>query len=57
MLSIERCDEILKSNGTKLNNEEIKNLREYLYFLANLQVEDENNKSITEDEYERDIVL
>ncbi len=57
MLSIERCDEILKSNGTKLNNEEIKNLREYLYFLANLQVEDENNKSITDDEYERDIVL
>ena len=57
MLSIERCDEILKSKGTKLNNEEIKNLREYLYFLANLQVEDENNKSITEDEYERDIVL
>lgn len=57
MLSIERCDEILKSNGTKLNNEEIKNLREYLYFLANLQVEDENNKSITDDEYERDSVL
>jgi hypothetical protein len=57
MLSIERCDEILKSNGTKLNNEEIKNLREYLYFLANLQVEDENNKSITDDEHERDIVL
>ncbi len=57
MLNLERCDEILKSNGTKLNNEEIKNLREYLYFLANLQVEDENNKSITNDEYERDIVL
>lgn len=57
MLNLERCDEILKSNGTKLNNEEIKNLREFLYFLANLQVEDENNKSITNDEYERDSVL
>ena len=57
MLSIEKCDEILKANGTKLNNEEIKNLRDYLYFLANLQIEDENNKLLTNDDYECDTVL
>lgn len=50
MLSLERCDEILKSNGTKLKNEEVKQLREYLYYLANLQIEDDNNQIKTNDE-------
>ena len=49
MLSLKRCEEILKSNGTKPNNEEIERLRDYLYFLANLQIEDENNKVINND--------
>lgn len=57
MLSIEKCNEILKANGTKLNNEEIKNLRDYLYFLANLQIEDENNQIKTSEEDECGIVL
>lgn len=33
MLSIERCREILKTNNLNLNNEEIKQVRDYLYFL------------------------
>lgn len=43
MLSIERCKEILKTNNLNLNNEEIKQVRDYLYFLAGLQTEADNN--------------
>lgn len=38
MLNIERCKSILKTN---LKQEEIKELRDYLYGLARLQVENE----------------
>ena len=43
MLSIERCKEILKTNTLNLNNEETKQVRDYLYFLAGLQLEADNN--------------
>lgn len=43
MLSIERCKEILKTNNLNLNNEEIKQIRDYLCFLAGLQTEADNN--------------
>lgn len=45
MLSIQNCHETLKTNGLKINNEELKELREYLYFLANL-----NNSIINENQ-------
>ena len=45
MLSIKNCYETLKTNGLKINNEELKELREYLYFLANL-----NNSIINENQ-------
>jgi hypothetical protein len=43
MITIEKCNEILKNNQYKLKGEEVKELREYLYFLANL-----NNSIINE---------
>lgn len=43
MLSIERCKEILKTNNLNLSNEKIKQVRDYLYFLAGLQLEADNN--------------
>lgn len=45
MLSIKNCYETLKTNGLKINNEDLKELREYLYFLANL-----NNSIINENQ-------
>lgn len=39
MLSLDFCKKILKNN----NNEEVKMIREYLYLLASLQIESENN--------------
>ena len=39
MLSLNACKKILKNN----NNEEVKIIREYLYLLATLQIECENN--------------
>lgn len=44
VISIERCKEVLKQNGLTLENGEFKELREYLYFLAKLQIEDEMAK-------------
>ncbi len=43
MLSLERCAEILKEGNITLNNDVLKELRDYLYLLAGLQVEAENN--------------
>ena len=39
MLSLDECKKILKNNNT----DEVKMIREYLYLLANLQIESENN--------------
>ena len=42
MLSLERCAEILKEGQITLENTVLKELRDYLYQLAGLQVEAEN---------------
>jgi hypothetical protein len=42
MLSLERCAEILKEENITLENTVLKELRDYLYQLAELQVEAEN---------------
>ena len=39
MLSLDECKKILKNNNT----DEVKMISEYLYLLANLQIESENN--------------
>ena len=44
VLSIEKCKEILKTGDFRLTNEQVMELREYLYFLAGLQIEDEKAK-------------
>ena len=43
MLSLERCGEILKEGNITLENKVLRELRDYLYLLAGLQVEAENN--------------
>ena len=42
MLSIERCDKILRTHNLKLSNEEIQQVREQLYLFASIQMEFEN---------------
>ena len=44
MLSIEGCDKALKAQNLNLTNDEVKQVREFLYLFASLQVEIENNK-------------
>jgi len=41
MLSLERCKEILKNGKRKYPDEELKRLREFLYLIAELQLENE----------------
>lgn len=54
MLSIEKCKEILKSNNYSLSNEEVKQVREFLYLFAEIQINAE--KKLLEDE-EHNFVL
>ena len=37
MLSIEKCKQILKEEGMKLSDEQIKEVREFLYTIANIE--------------------
>ena len=46
MITLEKCKEILKNKDRKYKDDEIKIIREYLYFLGGLQLEIENNEFI-----------
>nr|WP_302945932.1 hypothetical protein [uncultured Prevotella sp.] len=45
MITIERCNKILNDGKKRYNNEEIKQIREYLYFIAHIQIEAETKTS------------
>ena len=45
MLTLETCTKILNNGKKKYNNEEVRQIREYLYLLAQLQIESENEIS------------
>lgn len=46
MLSIERCKEILNKGTKKFSNEEIKDIRDYLYLIADIELSLLNAKQI-----------
>ena len=41
MLSLEKCKKILNNGKRKYTDEDVKQIREYLYMLAELQYENE----------------
>ena len=41
MLSLEQCKKILNNGKKKYKDEEVKQIREYLYMLAEFQIENE----------------
>jgi hypothetical protein len=43
MITIEQCKKILNKGEKKYKDEEVKIIREYLYFLGDLQLEMNNN--------------
>ena len=43
MITIEQCNKILNNGERKYNNEEIRMIRDYLYLLANLEINDLKN--------------
>jgi len=46
MINLETCKKMLNSGKKKYTDEEVKQLREYLYMIAELQIENESeNKS------------
>lgn len=42
MLTLEKCKKILNQNETKFSDEQVRMIREYLYLVATLEIE--NNK-------------
>lgn len=42
MLTLETCTKLLNNGKNKYNNDEVKQIREYLYLMAQLQIESEN---------------
>lgn len=52
MLTLENCKKTLNKGERKYKDEEIKKMREYLYFIAGLQLEAENNElKVNDNEY------
>ena len=52
MITIEQSKKILNTGERKYQDEEIKKMREYLYFIAGLQLEAENNElKVNDNEY------
>jgi len=43
MIPLEQCKKVLNKGERKYKDEEIKIMREYLYFIGNLQIETDNN--------------
>lgn len=43
MITIEQCNKILNNGERKYNNEEIRMIRDYLYQLANLEINELKN--------------
>lgn len=43
MLSIEVCKNILKDNGLRLDDSQVKEVREFLYAIANIEIRALNN--------------
>lgn len=49
MLTLEKCKKTLNQGKRKYTDEEVKQIREYLYFIGKMQIEiEENNKEIEE---------
>jgi len=47
VITLEQCGKTLNQNGKHYNNEEIKMIRDYLYFIGGLELElDNNNKNL-----------
>jgi len=44
MITIEECKKVLNKGERKYKDEEIKKIREYLYFIGSLQLEVDNNE-------------
>jgi hypothetical protein len=42
MLTLERCKQVLNQGNVKFNDEQVKMIREYLYLVAALEIENNN---------------
>ncbi len=46
MLSIKRCQEILKKHGMNLTDEEVEQVREFLYKIGHIQLDAERQMAV-----------
>lgn len=45
MITLEQCVKILNNGNRKYSNDEVKQIRDYLYIMARLQIETENKSN------------
>ena len=50
MIALDKCEKILNKGEKKYNQDEIKQIRDYLYLMASLQMETENNNTKSQSE-------
>lgn len=43
MITLEYCEKILNKGARKYNKEEIRQIRDYLYFIGQIQIENNEN--------------
>lgn len=54
MITLEQCKKILNQNKNKYNDEEIKQIRDFLYLIASFEIENNNSNK---EEYEGNNIL
>lgn len=58
MISLSKCKSLLNISQNGIDNDKLMEIRDFLYSIAELQVEEEKNKRIDEDRYDkRDSIL
>lgn len=58
MISLSKCKSLLNISQNEIDDDKLTEIRDFLYSIAELQVEEEKNKRIDEDRYDkRDSIL
>lgn len=57
MLTLDECKKILNTNKNKYNDEEIKQIRDFLYLIASFEIENNDRNKEEYEKYEGDNIL
>ena len=52
MLTLEQCKKVLNKGRRKYSEEDIRKIRDYLYFIGHIEIETDNNENYNSIQYE-----